>query len=288
VSEQPSTGNLRVALSGFPDGYALPSRPASAPSVVLDAYRQAQFLLGGDLEVFDQAMNLQVRIVAGNAKLRTTAGAALFSLWSRVFSYFSDCCHLMCLGSYVSCVPLLRTACDCIAAQRALIAEGFVQYEAWLADAIRQDREHAALSFDLGRFRSGSILAEDARLGVMYRLLTDLSMPHFGTTALQTAPDSNLQKLSIAFADSAFHLGWAELIAGWLLTLAGAQLDTVASSGVFTIDDEAGSARERLGREIAARVEDRRRCYVEETDGQFVIHNFRRTAAGAPKRVTLS
>src|SRR3970282_1817313 len=116
-----------------------------------------------------------------------------------------------------SCPPLLRTACDCIAAQRSLLADAFADYLEWLPGALSQERGEAALGIELSRFRAGSLLAQDQRLGTVYRLLTDLSMPHFGATALQTAPDSSLQRLAISFSDSSFHLGWAELIAGWLL-----------------------------------------------------------------------
>ncbi|KKL68225.1 hypothetical protein LCGC14_2127120, partial [marine sediment metagenome] len=89
-----------------------------------------------------------------------------------------------------------------------------------------KDRGHAASYINLGRYRAGSALAQDARLGSTYRFLTDLAMPHFGSTVLQTAPDSSQQKLALAFADNLFHLGWAELVTGWLLLLAGAQIET--------------------------------------------------------------
>ncbi|MDO8614317.1 MAG: hypothetical protein Q7T33_01095 [Dehalococcoidia bacterium] len=279
---------LRVILAAFPDHYTLPSRPSAAPPSVADAHRQTQFLLGADLAVFEQAMNLQLGIVAANARLRTPEAAAMLALWSRVFSHLADACTLMCLGSYVSSPPLLRAACDCIAAQRSLIADGFGEYREWLADAVSQEKEQAALAFDLGRFRAGSALAEDERLGVIYRLFTDLSMPHFGSTALQTAPETSLQKLSLTFGDTAFHLGWAELNSGWLLTLAGAQLTTITASEVFAVDDAAISQAETLGRDIAATLASRRRCYVEDMAGRFLFHNFRRTGAGVPRRVLLA
>ncbi len=289
--EQPPAGEarddkrrLRVHLVAFPDHYMLPARPSAALPSVADAHRQTQFLLGNDLALFEKAMNLQLGVVAANAKLRSPQAAALLALWSRVFSHLADACTLMSLGSYVSCPPLLRAACDCIAAQRSLIAEGFADYEEWFANAVSQDRDRAALAFDLGRFRAGSVLAEDERLGAVYRLLTDLSMPHFGATALQTAPESGLQKLALTFGDTAFHLGWAELITGWLLKLADAQVSTVVSSGVFALDGGAASQREQVAGDIAAALASRRRCYVEEDRGRFVFNNFRRTAAGTPKR----
>jgi len=287
MTEEPARPKLRVALSGFPDRYRLPSRPSGVWPTVQDAYRQTQFLLGTDLAVFERAMNLQLRIVAANSKARTTPAAALFAFWSRTFSHLADACGLLSAGSYVSCPPLLRAACDCIAAQRSAVADDFAEYEEWFGIAIQQDREHAATAFDLGRFRAGSVLAEDERLGSVYRLLTDLSMPHFGASALQTAPDSNLQKLAISFADGGFHLAWAELIVGWLLMLADTQITTVVSSGVFAVDPTVREDCEGLSREINAALGSTRRCYVEEVGGRFLFHNYRRTSTGAPKRVML-
>jgi hypothetical protein len=143
------------------------------------------------------------------------------------------------------------------------------------------------MAIDLGRFRAGSALAKDESLGSVYRLLSDLSMPHFGSTTLEVAPDSNLQKLSIVFAEDGFHLGWAELISGWLLTLADIQISAIVSSGILHVEHEEQTRVEAYSRETAATLANRRRCYVEEVSGRFLLHNFRRTAAASPRRVVL-
>src|SRR5712692_6157065 len=273
MREEPARPKLRVALNGFPDRYTLPSRPSGVSPTVQDAYRQTQFLLGPDLALFERAMNLQLVILAANAKLRTSQAGAMFAFWSRTFSHLADACTLLSIGSYVSCAPLLRAACDCIAAQRSMITDDFAEYREWFEVAIRQDREHAATAFDLGRFRAGSVLAEDEQLGGVYRLLTDLSMPHFGATALQTAPDSNLQRLALSFADGSFHLGWSELVSGWLLMLADAQIATLVRSGVFDIDETTLRICESLSRETTTALANTSRCYVEEIDGRFLLHN---------------
>jgi hypothetical protein len=193
----------------------------------------------------------------------------------------------MTLGSYTACPPLLRAACDCVAAERAVLVEGPGDYEGWLANALSQDREHGAVALELGRFRAGSALAESERLGTLYRLLSELSMPHFGSTAFLVAPDSNLQKISIAFGDSAFHLGWAELVAGWVLLLAEEQITTVLSTGTFAVDHATLAVYQSYSREAASLLGNGRRCYVEEVGGRYLFHNWRRTAAGSPKRVLL-
>jgi hypothetical protein len=278
---------IKVALTVFPDRYILPSKPPAASPIVQDAYRQTQFLLGNDLLLFGRVMNLQLAFVSTNAKARTPAAAAVLSFWSRTFSQLADAATLMTLGSYSSCAPLLRSALDCLAVQRGLARDGFDDYEEWLDGAISQVKAHAAVAFDIGRYRAASVLAEDERLGPLYRLLTDLSMPHFGSTALQTGSDSNLQKLSLGFGDSAFHLGWAELIMGWLLTISSAQVDAVASSDAMIVDSAARKEIANLNRDIRVALEGARRCHVEEVDGRFLFHNFRRKSGGVPRRVML-
>jgi hypothetical protein len=193
----------------------------------------------------------------------------------------------MCGGSYVSCPPLLRTALDCIAAQQSLARDNFSEYEGWLDNAVSQATEHQALSIDLGRYRAGSVLSEDAKLGSLYRLLTDLSMPHFGSTALQVGPEAGLQKLSLAFADTTFHLGYAQLVCGWLLILAVRQLQTVQDADVISLGKEAQSQAASIERNVSQVLTDVRRCRVEEIDGRFLFYNFRRTASGQPKRLML-
>ena len=278
---------IKTALGSLPDRYALPSRPSAAQPAMQDAFRQTQFLLSGELELFEKMMNLQLQIVAANSRLRTPEASALFSFWSRAFAHEADACTMMTLGSYSAVPPLVRAACDCVAAQRSLLANGFGEYENWLENAVTQDREHAAMAIDLGRFRAGSALAEDERLGSVYRLVSDLSMPHLGATALQVAPDSNLQKMTVAFGETLFHLGWAELISGWLLLLADIQLTIVISSGVFAIDHSILAVYQSYSREANSILASRRRCYVEEVDGHYLFHNYRRTASGSPKKILL-
>ncbi len=285
MSERPPP---KIAPYAFPERYELPGRPAGAPPAVQDAHRQTQFLLSSDLSLFEQAMNIQLAAVAASARRRSAEAAALLGFWSRTFSYLSDGCALLNHASYASCPPLLRAACDCIAAQRSLLADGFDEYHEWLATALGKDPEHAASYIALGRFRAGSILAQDERLGGAYRFLTDLTMPHFGSTVLQTGPDSSQQKLALTFAGSAFHLGWAELITGWLLLLADAQIETaLAAQHLETsgpLRDDAARLRSDIGEALASP----RRCRAEELpDGRRLIHNFRRAVSAAPKRVLL-
>jgi hypothetical protein len=281
----------RVSPFTFPQRYDLPERPAGGPAAAADAHRQTGFLLADDLALFQRGMNLELRLVADSraSRYRTPALAALLGLWSRSFVYRADVCSLATRGSYVSCPPVLRVAADCIAAQKGLAGDDRQEFIEWLATAIRQNREHAALEIELGRYRSGAMLAADQRLGAIYRVLTELSMTHFGVTLLQVAPESDQEKLSIAFGEGGFHLGWAQLIFGWLLALTAAQLETAASSeGPFAVSEEMTAELGRLSEEIEAGLARGDRCRVEEVDdGRLLIHDFRRQAGGAPRRILL-
>jgi hypothetical protein len=287
ADKQASRTHLRFQLAAFPERYALPPRPAQATAAVQDAHRQTNFLLPDELFLFERAMNVQLQAVAANARLRTPQAGALFTLWSRAFSHLADASVLVVQASYASAAPLLRAALDCIAAQRSLITEGFAEYEEWLGGAVAPVKERNALAVDVGRFRAGSVLAADARLGFVYRLLSDLSMPHFGSSTLLVAPDTNQQRISAGFADNVFHLGWAELMAGWLLELASAQAATVLNTDVFKLSKALRPDCEAAVRDVAATLGSGRRCYVEPLEDRFLIHNFRRTATGQPRRVIL-
>jgi hypothetical protein len=278
---------LRFGLAAFPERYSLPTRPVAATAAVQDAYRQTNFLLPDELFLFERAMNVQLQAVAANAKLRTTQAAGLFTLWSRTFSHLADACALVAQASYASAAPLLRTALDCTAAQRSMVADSFAEYEEWYAGAVTQARERHALAFDIGRFRAGSVLAQDERLGLLYRLLSDLAMPHFGSSTLLVAPDTNQQRFSAGFADNTFHLGWAELMTGWLLELASAQLNTVLAPDVLKLSDTLRSDCAAAVRDVGAALGTGRRCYVEPEGDRFLLQNFRRTATGQPRRVIL-
>lgn len=232
-------------------------------------------------------MNVQLQVVSANARARSPQAAGLFTMWSRAFSYLTDACAVTMRASYSSATPLLRAALDCIAVQRSLIADGFAAYEEWFPGAVTRTKERTAIAYDAGRFRAASALASDERLGMLYRLLSDLASPHFGPSTLVIAPDTNHQKIAAGFADNAFHLGWAELLTGWLNELAAAQVQTVLETDIFSLKTTLRADAEAAVRDVAASIKSVRRCYVEAEDDHFVFHNFRRTATGQPRRIIL-
>jgi hypothetical protein len=261
---------------------------------VLDAYRQTQFVLGGDLSLFAEAMNLQIRLVkdAYPSKYRTHALAAMIGLWSRTYFFLGDALLLTTRGSYPSALPLVRTACELIAAAEALRGGEMDEHSKWLFSTLAPDETFKAFEVELGRFFAGEVLAADPTLRAIYRPASDLGRPNFGATLLQVAPESNNLRLAIAFADASFHLGWAELILGWLLALAARQLRVIVDADtIFPISDEARVAHEALQHKVEAALARDDRCRVEEVEQgnnrRYLVHDFRRAASGAAKKILL-
>lgn len=284
----------RVSAIPFPPRYELPARPADASPQVQDAYRQTQFSLGPDLRLFDEGMNLQLAILVASSgsHYRTHPYAALVSLWSRTFSAVADALLLTTRGSYGSALPLVRTACECLAAQRQLYAQEMDLYREWLLTSLRPHEGFKAFEVGLGHYFAGETLAADERLRSVYRPAADLARPNFGATTLLTGPESNNLRLAYAFDDHAFHLGWAEIVTGWLLALCERQLHTaVHATDLFHAPAETHEAYTDFARRVDERLSDPARARIEEvTEGNFkryLAHNFRRAPGSAPRKALL-
>lgn len=292
MTETP-TPLMRVSSIPFPNAYALPDKPAvSGPA--LDAYRQTGFVLGSDLGLFEEGMNLQLKIVrdASSSRFRKHPYAALMGLWSRTFSALADGCALVTRGSYGSCAPLVRSACEFIAAQHQLHASEMELFIEWLASNFTPNVEHKAFEFGLGRYFAGGTLADDAKLRRVYRPASELGRPSFGATTLLVGPESNNRRLALSFADSSFHVGWAELTLGWLLALCERQLAVaVHAKGTFAIHDDIHDAYRAFAERVEQALSRADRCSIEEIEeGQYkryLAHNVRRAAGSAPKKILL-
>jgi hypothetical protein len=284
----------RISPIQFPARYDLPGRPDDPSPAVQDAHRQSQFLLGRDLDLFGRLMNLQLRIVADSqpSRYRTHPYAALMGLWSRAFLYVADACSLATRGAYASCLPLVRAACECVAAEGQLRREEMDQFLDWAASTPGTNAAHKALEVEMGHYFAGGALASDERLRCVYRPASDLGRPNFGATLLQVGPESNNRRLALTFADRAFHLGWAEIVLGWLLALAERQLSVaLTADGIFALSDEVRAAFGSLAGEVDAALGRGDRCRIEEIEEEgykrYLVHGFRRTGSSAPRRVLL-
>jgi hypothetical protein len=248
-----------------------------------DAYRQSQFLLGKDLQLLERLLNAQLQLARQAARSRESAARGILALWARVFGYLSDSCSLLLQAGYASSPALIAAACDCLAGEKQLMAQADT-YAGWLTGAVTQDSEHAALA--IGRDApEGPALA--GALGELQRLARLLSSPSSGATLLLTGAESGSQRLSLSFAEGTFHLGWAELVAGWLLSVAGEQLALALDCPLFSLDPEARSEASTLPGLVAAALASPNRCRAEEVSGRFLIHNMRRGPAATPRRLLL-
>lgn len=282
----------RVSSIPAPEQYTLPGRPDDPARH--DAFRQTQFVLGADLDLFARAMNLQLGLFhdCQPSKYRTHELAAIAALWSRCYMLLQDALLLVTRGSYAGALPMVRTATELMAAQEGLRRGEMPEHHEWLAGALKPDERFKALNFELGGYFAGGVLASDEVLGAVYRAASDLSRPAFGATLLQVAPESNNQRLAIAFADSAFHLGWAELVLGWLLALAARQVRVIVDAeGIFPVGDERRAEYDALQTAVDALLRASERCRIEEvqdgSDRRYLVHDFRRNSSGAPKKVLL-
>ena len=296
MSEPPlPTPGQRVSGIAFPQTYALPGKPdAGASSEAQDAHRQAQFVLGGDLRLFAEGMDLQLRILneSSHARYRTHAYAAVVSTWARAYAALSDACLLVMRGSYASVPNLVRSACELVAAEYQVRHEEMGEYVGWLLGHLHADETHKALDVGLGHYFAGTTLAADDMLRLVYRASSDLGRPNFGATLLEMAPESNNLRLAYSFGDASFHVGWAEIELGWLLRLCERQLAVaVHMDDLLNVPPETHAAYEAYRARVDDALANTSRARIDEVedDGtkRWLVHNFRRQPSGAPKKILL-
>lgn len=287
------TPGQRVSAISFPESYALPGRPeASAAADVQDAYRQTQFVLGHDLRLFGEGMNLQLRILhdSSHSRYRTHTYGAVLGAWARAYASMADACLLVTRGSYASTPNLVRSVCELIAAEYQLHREEMGEYVGWLLGHLKPDEEHKALDIGLGHYFAGTTLAADAGLRLVYRASSDFGRPNFGATLLEVAPESNNARLAYSFGEAAFHVAWAEIELGWLVRLCERQLAVaVHMPDVLNITPETHEAYGDYAHRVEETLANPARASLEEVDAsgfkRWLVHNFRRQPSGAPKKM---
>jgi len=296
----------RVSGMRVPEAWALLGKPTDLPADADDAWRQTGFVLAEDLRLLTANLDLQVRLAATGYTLsaRNMRMASIASLWSRAVVTASDAAHLTRLGSYQSALGLVRQLAELLAAQRGLAAdpEAWETFKAWAHRGYATHADSRADEIGLGHYFAGEEIAQDPVLRVIYRGASDLARPNFGPSALFTANEATRQKYPLVFGDRAFHLGWAELILGWLLHLGVAQLHfALHAAALFPAPPELREAVVAHARAVEVYVEhhanstatgDAPRCRLEEyvdTDGRrrHLLTDFRRRTGDAAKRILL-
>lgn len=274
-------------------------RAARAPRPPLDAagpaaaHRQTGFVLGEELDYLVATLNLEGSIAeaSAGAKYRNQVVAASLGLWSRSWLCRLQAMHAVEWGNYAAAFPLIRVAADLEAASLETLRTGAEEWQSWLSTGgIATAPADRATAFRLAGFRSGSEMAADPALSAVYRLATDLSMPHFASTLLLVAGESTPERILVTFGDRDFHLGLAELTLGSLVGLAIVRLRLLSSAAPALASPQPAQVEQSLaaGLSILDR-NDRCRAEIVERDGapRYLIHQWRRQPGSRPRRILL-
>ena len=270
----------------------LATKPPNDAAGSADAYRQSSFVLGAEFELVLDGLNLEGKIVeaSSGAKFRSQQMVSAMGLWSRAWLARLQALHALQWGNYSAATPLIRAAADHQAGMLYLLRSRAQEWQDWLdAGGIAISAEHHATQFELHAFRAAEILAAHEVLGPLYRVATDFSLSHFGSTLLFAGADSAPDHVSMTFGDRDFHFGLAELHLGWLLQLGLAQLDALREAeSVFAVE-AASAAAWSAGATKTVGVASRCRVEVIDAAGmrRYLIHNWRREPRSAPKRILL-
>ena len=163
----------------------------------LDAYRQTQFVLGDDLDLFAEAMNLQLALVAKQTP----------STSSQYRTHGARRDHRR-SGRAPTCTLARRAAAGVARLLRFDAAPGARRLRAhrgggraarrrdgraprWLASTLQPDETHKAFEFELGRYFAGEVLASDDVCAPSTARPATSGGPTFGATLLQVGPESN-------------------------------------------------------------------------------------------------
>lgn len=291
IAESPQRiSGMRVPI----DGWQLPGKPETLDPAAEDAWRQAGFNLTKDLKLISDGLDIQARFAATgytpSSRNMTMAGFA--TLWSRSLLTTSDAVGLVRRGAYQSAVPLVRQTIELVSAQKGLTNE-LDEWRRWTHEAYARNESARAVEQTIGHYFSGETIAADPDLRVAYRAASDFGRPNFGPSALFGANEANHERYPLIFGDQTFHIGWAELILGWLLLANSRQLHLALH--LESLFPAASELREQTNTHVGAvdqQLADNRRCRVEEykdSDGRkrLLLTGFRRQPSDQGKRVLL-
>lgn len=256
-----------------------------------DAYRLTSFVLDGDVQLVLDGLNAEGAAAGASsgARARSQLMVSAMGLWSRSWLSRLEALHAVQWGNYAAAIALVRAAADYHASMLYQLRTGAAEWQEWLdSGGIAISAPHHATEYRLHAFRAGEILAAHPVLGPLYRVATDLSLSHFGSTLLFAGNESAPDHISITFGDRDFHTGLAELHLGWLaelgLALHGALREFEAVfPGVEALDAWAGRAGAVPTAEGRCRIE----MIESEGERRYLVSNWRREPRSAPKRILL-
>mgnify|MGYP000921122686 CR=1 FL=1 len=269
------------------------ARPPADAGGSADAFRQTGFVLGGEVEAIVAGLNLEGQAAhrAAEPKRRNHRMVSAMGLWSRSWLARLEALHATQWGNYSAALALVRAAADYQASMLYLLKTESAEWDEWLStDGIAIAATEHATEFRLHAFRAAEVLATDEVLGRIYRMSTDLSLSHFGSTMLVAASGSAPDHVEMTFGDRDFHVGLGQLVTGWLLELGAAVVSALREyEDVF--GPEGGSEFQLWAEGAKALVSASDRCAISEMekDGErrYVIANWRREPRSAAKRLLL-
>lgn len=265
----------------------------SQPRLVRDAFREFGFACSVESRWIERSLRLQREIVRAStpSRYRNHRYAASLLLWSRIDAAAQEIWRLVAGANYAPVPPLIRAVLEWLGAEQAIVGSEFEEFEEYLRDFAGHDAEQAAIEWGMGQYMAGQQLAMAEELGAVYRAASELARPHFGASMLVTAAESNRQRVLVHWGDRSFHLGWAQLLTGWLIVLLGRQSRFAIGRGLFAVEAEQRQVFQDLTREGETILAARDRCRAEwvKHDGRqrLLLNGFRRQPSGAPQRILL-
>tara|TARA_B110000438_G_scaffold44198_1_gene44186 strand:- start:457 stop:1359 length:903 start_codon:yes stop_codon:yes gene_type:complete len=278
----------RVSGMKVPDGLPLPAEPNLEIETSKDAWRQTGFLMKKEWDLIQLSLNLSTALVktgyTPSARSMIMAGYA--SVWSRSLLTLADAAGLVRGGSYQTAMPLIRQSIELAAAHRGLVDE-IDEWKRWTHEAFASHAETKSTEIGIGGYFAGSVIAEDPVMKIIYRASSDFARPNFGPTSLFVANEASHEKYPLHFADRSFHLGWTQLLLGWILNVTGLLLETgLSQTHEFPADNVLkNKISQHLdnSREVTS---DENQCRLKEwidSDNRkrYIISNFRRQSTDA-------
>lgn len=275
------------------DPPTLPAPDASQPRVVRDAFREFGFACGMESRWIEQSLTLQREIVRAStpSRYRNHRYAAALLLWSRIDAVALELWRMVAWANYAPAPALMRAGLELLGAEQAIVGSEFEEFEDYLRGFAQHDAEQAAIEWGMGQYMAGQQLAMAPELSAIYRAASELARPHFGASLLLSAPESNRQRVLVHWGDRSFHLGWAQLLSGWLMVLLGRQSRFAVGRGLFAVEAGDRDRFQALARESETLLARTDRCRsswtTREGRQRLLVSGFRRQPSGAPQRILL-